>query len=422
MVKSALADNPERTAWTVLLSAFLVLVSIIAGALFGGQWWLRNATRPQGIGMVGSGTVLVTQPGRTTAEVNLASFPAGSRVATDAIGQAYLTFTSSDGRQVLATVRMFGNTEIEVVQADSPRYQSGTGPHQIVIYINSGRVRATMGVDLDREVRIEIRSEPGALTVVDEPGSNVSLEATRTQTMVTVRDGFATVSAYNGRLVLKADERSVVAPGLPPSGPLTGEQNWIVNGDFADPLNGEWRRTIAQPAVAEETPGTVEVVTITGRRVVQLSRVGTTLNWGRAGITQQIDRDVQGYSSLRLNLDVFITQQDVPNCGVFGTECPLMVRIEYIDVGGSQGEWLQGFYYFFDSNPVRGLTYCATCAVRFEHLQWPQAKWQVHNTPNLLEVFAAAGTPAARIRSITVYGEGHSFNSMVTDIQLLATE
>jgi hypothetical protein len=123
-----------------------------------------------------------------------------------------------------------------------------------------------------------------------------------------------------------------------------------------------------------------------------------------------------------LNLDVFIAQQDVRNCGVVGTECPLMVKINYVDVGGGDREWLQGFYYYYDSNPALGLTFCASCAVRFEHLQWPQAKWQVHNSANLLEVFAEAGTPAARIRSITIYGEGHSFNSMVTDVQLLAAE
>ncbi|MCC6191432.1 MAG: hypothetical protein IT318_20605, partial [Anaerolineales bacterium] len=49
-------------------------------------------------------------------------------------------------------------------------------------------------------------------------------------------------------------------------------------------------------------------------------------------------------------------------------------------------------------------------------------KWQTYTSDNLLEVWAASGTPAAQLRSITIQGEGHTFTSMVTDVQLLATE
>jgi hypothetical protein len=97
-----------------------------------------------------------------------------------------------------------------------------------------------------------------------------------------------------------------------------------------------------------------------------------------------------------------------------------MLKIIYVDVGGGTQEWLQGFYYFFD--PGIGLTYCGTCAVRYTHLLWPNAQWQTYPSDNLLTVFAANGAPAASIKSVTIYSEGHTYNSLVTDVQLLARE
>jgi hypothetical protein len=278
-----------------------------------------------------------------------------------------------------------------------------------------------VGVELARAVRVEIESAPGALTVLREPGSNASVEATATETMVTVREGEVTVTAQDVTVPLGKDQRVAVEPGRPPSAPLTAEQNLIRNGDFAVQADGVWQRVVATPADPAEDPGTAEVRILGGRRVLYLSRQGR--NWGRVGWMQDLgSRDVQGYSSLRLNIDVLIAAQDLRNCGQNGSECPLMVKIMYVDVGGGTHEWLQGFYYNWDPNPIYGPTYCVSCPLPFKHVQWPFGKWQPYNSENLLEVWAASGTPAAQLKSITILGEGHTFTSMAADVQLLATE
>ncbi len=412
------SGNPERTGWTVLLSAFTVFVLAVSGLVFGGQWWLHNASVAQSIGIVPTGTVLVTRPGRDAPEVNLTTFPVGSSISTVANAQATVNFTSPDGQYVLATLRIFGSTSVEVTEADSPRYGAGTQPHTIVVHLTSGRVRFTVGVDVDRPVHIEIFSDPGTTTVLDQPGSNATVEATFTESMVTVREGTAQVTAEGQTVRLIKDERAEVAPGAGPQGPKPAEQNLIRNGDFVTPNNAAWQEAIAAPAVASEDPGKIEFPLIGGRRVVRLVRVGG--DWGRVGVTQELNRDVQGYSSLRLNLDLLIVQQDVKNCGAQGTECPLMVKINYIDVGGGAREWLQGFYYFND--PSFGYDYCVPCQVRYTHQQVPQSKWQPYTSDNLIEIFAAQGNPAAQILSITLYAEGHTFTSLVADVQLLANE
>src|SRR5262249_12504426 len=151
-------------------------------------------------------------------------------------------------------------------------------------------------------------------------------------------------------------------------------------------------------------PGKAEEDTVNGLRTIHFSRSG--VNWGHAGVMQVINRDVQGLTSLQLNMDVQIDAQDVRNCGQYGTECPLMVKITYIDVGGGTHEWLQGFYWYYDPSPASGATYCVTCfPVQFKHLVWPLGEWQTYTSGDLLQKFAIAGTQAATIQSITVYGE-----------------
>jgi hypothetical protein len=393
---------------------------LVAIVLLGGRWWLRSATVSQGINIVtNAGTVLVTRPGRGAPEVNLTDIPVGSEIRSEPNAQASLTFMSANTGEILATVRIFGGTIMEITEADSPRFDTGVGPHRLTLHVISGRVRATVAVDVQqRPVRIELDSDPGVVTVLDTPASNVSVEAGATETIVTVREGQAVVEAEGGSVPLGRDQRAEVLPQGTPKGPLPAEQNWIKNGDFAVPLDGIWQVTAADPFDPNEKRGEATITTNGGRHVLQLSRTGS--NWARVGVTQDINRDVQGLTSLSLNMDIFISLQNVRNCGQLGTECPLMIKIVYVDVGGGTQEWLQGFYYFFD--PGFGPLYCGTCAVRYTHLQWPQAKWQNYPSDNLLTVFAANGAPAASIKSITIYAEGHSYSSLVTDVQLLARE
>ncbi len=423
MVTRAIPAPPERIAWTVLLGAFSTFVLLVGTVVIGGRWWLLNSSVLQGITMAPTGTVLVTRPGHTTPEVNLTDIPIGSIITTQDTAQASLTFMSADSHQVLATVRVFGATVLELNQADSPRYATGIAPHRIGLRLTSGRIRATVGVDVPRAVRIEIQSDGAATTVMDVPGSNVSVDdaGDPTTTNVTVREGQATVSSLGTDIVLSKDKRAAVEANATPAGPFSAEQNLIRNGDFTQPLTGTWTLDTRPPADPQEDPGKAEVATVSGRRTVDLSRNGN--NRGHIGISQDINRDVRDLTSLRLNMDIQIDNQDLHNCGLQGTECPLMVKITYIDVGGGTHEWLQGFYWFYDPNPLGGLTYCLTCyPIQYTHLLWHFAEWETYTSDDLLQLFAASGTQAATIKTITIYGEGHTFESQFTDVQLLANE
>jgi hypothetical protein len=222
-------------------------------------------------------------------------------------------------------------------------------------------------------------------------------------------------------VTLAKDQRAQVVAAAAPVGPLPAERNLIVNGNFSTPLDGEWVIEARPPVDPAEEPGQVSLSVIGGRRTANFVRAGR--NWGQVNLVQTLDRDVRGYSSLRLHMDLLIDNQDLRNCGIQGTECPLMAKINYVDIYGNSQEWVQGFFYNYDPNPDFGPTFCVTCAPRqWPHQQWPARQWKVYDSENLLDVWSEAGIPAAVIKSVTFLASGHTFNSFITDIQLLAAE
>jgi hypothetical protein len=417
------ARTPEQQAWTVLMGSFITFCVILLSLLLGGQWWLTHAKFDQTIRMSRSGTVLVTPPERTEDVANPAAFPVGSIVRTEAGAQATLNFIEPDGQTVLATLTLYGDTKIRVTQADSPRFNFTDQPHHIRIDVEVGRVRATVGVNTSRAVQIELRSAPQTWTSLQTPGSNVSVEATPTQTRVTVREGQALISSLGqGQgIVLNKDERAEVGATATINGPLPAERNLITNGDFSTPLEQTWAVDVRPPGDPNEEPGMVERIARDGRWTVELSRPGNNTGW--VGLSQHINLDIQDFKSLKLRLDVLIVLQDLYNCGAAGSECPLIVKIDYVDPGQGVRGWLQGFYYNANTNPAFGLTTCPGCAEKHsEHLQVPLNQWHTFESPNLIELFQQTGHPAIAIKSITLYASGHTFDSFVTDIQLLGAE
>ena len=413
--------NPERTAWVVLYSTFFVWCALAVAIPLGGRWWLLHASTSQTITMQSSGTVIVTRPDRDTPEVNLVDIPVGSTLVTQTDSQATLTFTSTDGREALAILTVYGNTKLVVTRADRPRYGTGVNPSRIDLQVLVGRLRAAISPNVSRAVQIWMYSKPEAITVLGVPGSYVSLETTLDESVVTVREGEALVIAQSRGVTVSKDERAEVNPNATPNGPLPAERNWIVNGDFQQPLGAGWTTAIRQPNIPAEDWGKVEIVTTDERSAVQFLRAGQA--WGQAGIVQEINRDLTDYKSLRLHLAVFVSLQDLWNCGAVGTECPAMVDITFVDKGGGERHWLKGFYYRFNENPAFGLTSCPSCnAVSSGHELILVGEWRTFDSLNLLEEFSRAGVTVVTIKSIAIYGGGHIFDSQVTEVELLAQE
>ena len=57
-----------------------------------------------------------------------------------------------------------------------------------------------------------------------------------------------------------------------------------------------------------------------------------------------------------------------------------------------------------------------------EHQLTSRATWHAYDSPNLLELFKTGGRPPVSINTISLYASGHSFESYVAAVELLAED
>jgi hypothetical protein len=284
-------------------------------------------------------------------------------------------------------------------------------PHEIALEMEAGRMRINVLGDSDRSTIVEVQTVHGSITL-REGSYEVKINS---ETEVTVRYGQADVTSRAGnRLLLGPRERALLSAERV-DGPLPAARNLIVNGDFEEPLGSMWSIYLDQ-ADPKQPPGTVDIVTASvgneERPVAKFYR--NAVNHAEVGIRQDIDYDVRDFTSLELHMAVRIVSENIlglGGCGWVGSECPIIVRLEYKDTQGTDHEWLHGFYIGepADGWPILGW---------HERLQ-PET-WQPYSSGNLMEELFE--TPPALVKAVSIYASGHSFDATVTEVELLAQE
>jgi hypothetical protein len=277
--------------------------------------------------------------------------------------------------------------------------------------MEAGRVRVNVFGSNDRSTIVEVHTAQG-LVALREGSYEVKINST---TEATVRYGQADVISRSGdTLSLGPRERALLHTDSV-DGPLPAARNLVVNGDFRDPLENEWD-IYDEQTDPQLPPGEVQIVTkLVGneeKAVAEFYR--DAVNHAEVGITQEINYDVRDFASLELHMTVNIVSQNIlgfGGCGYLGSECPIIVRIDYKDIHGTDREWLHGFY---TGSPAEDWP-----------LNWWSEKleagtWQPYNSGNLMQELD--GTPPALIQSVTIHASGHSFDAMVTEMELLAQE
>ncbi len=406
--------NPERLAWTVLLISLVVCTSIFVLAPLSLYRYVNNSTEPVSIILeVQQGTALVNRPesndliGVTTA---LNGLTEGTSIQADENVQGLLTIRSPRDGSVLQTVQIYGNTTLAIDQAQSPRFQLSALPYRLGLKIDGGRVRVTRAGNTDRPIESDIAT-PQASTELAE--GSYAFDVTNEETQVTVREGQAQVGAQGTILVLNPQQRTVVKLGSRPAGILSPERNLVLNGSFRLPLAGTWEvyNDLQNP---DERPGEVQIVTSGGQRAALIERSGAY--HAETGIRQTINRDVRDFRSLKLHFVITIFAQDVPVCGQAGSECPMMLRLDYKDADGTDRSFFQGFYAVTDTRGVNP-DYNTTSGSRNQHIRVPLNFAYTYEFNDLMEKL----TPS-QITAITFYASGHSYRASVAEIELLGEQ
>jgi hypothetical protein len=405
-------DNPERLAWVVVLTSFFACIALTVTVPLGIRHYILHARVRQRVTLeVQQGPLRVTLAGRgspTAINENRGDIPERTTVATDATaGRLVMNAPQADG-PVLATVQLYDNTETALSSARSPRFSSSKLPHAVVLDVKAGRLRINVYDGDDRATIVEVQTPRGRATL-EEGSYEVKVNGLNGE--VTVRSGRAQVSNSTEPVVsLGPAERAIVERDQI-IGPLDAARGLIDNGDFEAPLTTGWSSYSTQ-FDPQQPPGYIRVVSESGQKAVYFFRDGS--NHAEVGIQQEINYDVRDFSFLQLHMNVRIISQNIAGfggCGYLGTECPIIVRLDYKDVYGADREWLHGFY---TGRPA------GDWLINWWAEELQPDDWHTYKSNNLVEELADA--PPAIIKSLRIYASGHNFHARVTDVELLVRE
>lgn len=402
-------ENREHLAWAVVLLSLLLCLGLAVGTPLSIKHFIRSARVGQEVVVEPHrGTPRMQRGGRgeVIALVGLANnVPPGTVVTTGATDQGALTlYTPGEERALVTAVQIYGNTSTTLVSANSPRFNSSPLPHRVSLKVTAGRVRVSVVPAQGRTTVVELHTPHTDATLTE---GSYEARVSPAVSEITVREGNAEV-AYNDDEVLSLgpSQRTLVEINSPPPQVLPAERNLVENGGFDSGLEEGWE--VYHRDVQQDPPGTVEVTDFSGRTAAHLHRSGR--GHTEVGIFQQIDYDVRDFSLLTLHLNVFIRSQSLSGCGSVGSECPIMVRLDYKDIYGTDRVWYHGFY-SADAGPNDLLPDWDE--------QVPFQTWYVFDSGNLVELFEE---PPSVIKRLTIYASGHSFDAMVTEVELLAQE
>ncbi len=412
-----MSNSPERLAWVILLGSFVACIATAVLTPLSARWYVRNATATQDLSLqIHRGPLSVVRAGRgrpVSVADDTDDVLEGSKIAAPngTSGQILIQPADGGGPAPITTIQLYDETELTLASARSPRFRNSPLPHRMSLGMETGRVRINVFGRSERPTVVHVETAHGSVTL-HEGSYEVKINSV---TEATVRYGEAELTNHAGEtLVLGPQERALVGTQTI-DGPLPAARNLVENGSFQEPLEYGWD-SYAEQADPKQPSGRVEIAEITmgneERRVAEFYR--NAVNHAEVGIRQEISYDVRDFSSVELYMAVRIVSENIlglGGCGSMGSECPIIVRLDYKDIHGNDREWLRGLYIGepADGWPIHGW-----------HERVEPGTWQPFSTGNLMEELSE--TPPASIKSIRIYASGHSFHAQVTDVELLAQE
>lgn len=411
-----------RLAWLLLLGSFLVCLGIsISIPILVGRY-IQGSTRTLTLEVQANQGTVGLLVGDNETDALFAGEPAQSlstngSILTNATDQALLLISTPDGDLLVARAQVYGNTTVEVNMATAPRFTSSSAKHKLGINLTGGRLLLSIPrlEDIPLDVEVEF---PQGISKISEPGM-YSILASNAETQLAVLQGEAEIVTDQEQLTLSLDQRVVIPSGSEVIGPLDSERNLLKNSDFGSGFE-EWVVLSSNIEIDDQPTIEVKITSQDGEPALSFRRLG--IGHADSGIRQIVDQDVTDYDDLRLSLSMSVNEQSLGVCGEQGSECPLMVRIDYEDVNGVDQQWLQGFYAQGNTAPTTP-DVCVACPPPLnEHYRIPYRQLGFYESDNLLEKLDQRGILPQRIKSITIIASGHTFDTEVVDIALLANE
>lgn len=425
--------NPERLAWGVLLVAFAVFCLSCVLSVLGVHFFFFQSSVPMTATVYAARGVVGLTP------LDLREFPVTDS-STLSIGnivrpstqssQALLVFR--DPYQDDAIVAMLtlddAISAATLRSAVRPRFDWGNSGYEINLDNVQGNVDVQIVDGYQDNFVIYMQTVQGAQVRIAGSGKS----------HVRVLDDTVQVINYRGEIVLIDPllplERR--AKGIPPGyrGIVQPESTDISvtaynlvellqNSDFkatAGSLPVDWRCGNLE----NNTPpsGVFSVGFENARNALFMVRGegastpgGTFCEQGAKAEESPEWLDVSQYNYLALKTTFYINYQSLNRCGVKGSECPLIIIIQYIDRNGNSRRLLYGFYAV--NNPGDEPLTCEGCGP--EHILVHEKTWYTYSIGNILSTLLEDQYPQY-ITLVRFYASGHQYDMRISELSLMA--
>ncbi len=314
-------------------------------------------------------------------------------VRTDRTGQALLT--TFDG----STILLYPESEI----AFSRLQVSVFAPKANYVTVDLRRGKALIAVARPAEGRTDFTvTMPQGRAVLLE-GSYAVIAGDVVSTVKVRERGRALVTGGTRTVDVRERERTELAKQ--PSDPMPAAANLVENSDFSNGL-ANWQKD-NDPFCQENTP-TPAKITLTneaGQPIVKFTRSGSQGTACETFIRQDLNIDVSEFFTLRLAADVDVISQSLSGGGTLGSEYPLMLRVRYRAVDGTENTVVLGFYV---ENTAKNRV---DNGVPLRQGVWDSVTYDQ-------DIMALSPRPR-QILSIDVVAGGHDYESMIRRVSLI---
>lgn len=412
-------------AWSVLLASFFVCAGLTLAVPFLGNRFVQTATEPLNVQVqANQGTVRIDSENRVAGAVIEGgpgrAIESGASVFTGNATAVWITTLPDDVNVRLLRLQVFTNTVVRLDRASTPRFAWSNAPHQVELKLDDGRVRLTVP-ETERPLHV-VANTPQSQIEIETPGQ-YTIIVSSLATELTVDEGEAVVYAIlenNQResMTLVEDQRARVPTGAGPIGREGTDRNLIQNGSFQFGQD-EW--TFFSWNVDDQTqpPGFTITDAPNGEPRLHVFREG--LGHSDVRIRQIVRQDVTDLDDLQLSMIFKINDQSLGVCGIVGSECPLFVRINYLDEQGASQVWQQGF--FAAGDVTVDPDSCPNCGgIQTPHQRVPLGQDFFYEVDFPTQLALQGALPPRFIDSVELVMSGHSFDVELFDISLLAIE
>ncbi len=409
----------RRTAWIVVLLAFAIFIAIAISVPLLISSLIRQSVQPMtSVAISNQGSLALVETNGDSSAIleteNGMLVNWGDSLITQGADNGTIIITHPATEELILRGQLYANTTLVLNEATTPRYEVNTLPDEVSLELKNGRMRLTL--PQEKEPITYLIDVPQGRIELFGPGQ-YAVVASAEETQISVFEGVATLHGSDESVLdIKRSERAILVEGAPPDGPFATSRNLITNGSFNAGLD-HW---IAQDWLIElgdQPIGETKKESFTGDNSIRFIRNG--VGAAETAIRQTIDEDVTDFELLELVMTLRIHGQTLWVCGTVGSECPLMVRLEYEDELGIVRTWEQGFFADGDVSETSPDS-CQTCVLPSSRHQRVQPGRVISQEIDLRE--ALQGFPPSQLRSISVSSAGHAFDAEVFDIALNARE